>query len=184
MLYIFLCLVRKGKNNIFYYSLRTRFPFNNNKKETLSFLRKIKHGTFRLVITFQVSLHIPWRLQYFLSILSNYCKLSIIHLTIMMSPSSSRPHSALSVACFSLSLGAESCVSCYCGDERCKWRQLSTWHPGSEFPTPPRGNRGVFLPLFLSDFSLSPFEMCHSLLLSQPPPHTQTHTHQTFNIST
>ena len=56
----------------------------------------------------------------------------------------------------SVSLGAESCVSCYCGDERCKWRQLSTWHPGSEFPRPPRGNRGVFLPSLPPLFFLFP----------------------------
>lgn len=85
------------------------------------------------------------------------------------------------------SLGNESCMGCCHGDVECKWRQLS-WHSNSEFPPPSWGNRGVFLHVFLSTFSLPP-EMCHSSIFSlslktpplsllplpfilQPPSHT------------
>lgn len=52
------------------------------------------------------------------------------------------------------------------GDERCKWKQLSTWHPGSEFPPPPGGNRGAFLHLILSP--PPPAKMCPHLMISVP----------------
>lgn len=120
----------------------------------------------RLGMTLYLKPNRPGPLEYFLSILCIYWqghKLSIKH------PSVYLCSSALSVClCLFPSLWVLKGVSYYHRDERCKWRQLSTWHPGSEFPPPPGRNRGFFLHLFLSLFSSPPPLKCVTLFFFLP----------------